>query len=88
MSLINLFVTARDAMARRRQRQRAYEELTALDDRSLADIGIHRSQIPALVEGIHSVARREPEPDAIVTAAFGGGAGRLATSGHRWLPPL
>lgn len=29
-----------------RQRQRAYAELAALDDRSLADIGITRSEIP------------------------------------------
>jgi uncharacterized protein YjiS (DUF1127 family) len=29
-----------------RQRQRAYAELATLDDRSLADIGITRSEIP------------------------------------------
>jgi uncharacterized protein YjiS (DUF1127 family) len=29
-----------------RRRQRAYAELYALDDRSLADIGITRSEIP------------------------------------------
>jgi uncharacterized protein YjiS (DUF1127 family) len=29
-----------------RQRQRAYAELASLDDRSLADIGITRSEIP------------------------------------------
>jgi uncharacterized protein YjiS (DUF1127 family) len=31
-----------------RRRQAAYEELSALDDRSLADIGINRSDIPYL----------------------------------------
>lgn len=31
-----------------RRREAAYEELNALDDRSLADIGITRSDIPRL----------------------------------------
>jgi len=70
MSLINLFVAARAAVARWRQRQRAYDELMALDDRSLADIGIHRSQIPAIIEASYQAARsaaaadrvRDPEP--------------------------
>jgi uncharacterized protein YjiS (DUF1127 family) len=53
MSLINLFVAAGNRLGEWRRRQRAYEELMALDDRSLADIGLHRSQIPALVEGMH-----------------------------------
>ena len=42
-----------EALARRfadwRARQRAYEELSSLDDRSLADIGITRSDIPFLL---------------------------------------
>ena len=52
MPLINLFVAARRAVADWRRRQRAYHELMALDDRSLADIGIRRSQIPAIVAGV------------------------------------
>jgi len=32
-----------------RSRQRAYAELSALDDRSLADIGISRGEIPYLL---------------------------------------
>ena len=87
MSLINLFVAARSAIAGWRQRQRAYDELAALDDRSLADIGIHRSQIPALVEGIRQPVGVESEPDAIVTSAFGRG-GAQAAAAHRWLPPI
>ena len=35
-----------EALAGWRRRQRAYAELYALDDRSLADIGITRSEIP------------------------------------------
>lgn len=34
-----------------RRRQQAYAELAALDDRSLADIGISRSDIPYLLSG-------------------------------------
>ena len=33
------------SMAKRRNLRRAYAELSALDDRSLADIGISRSEI-------------------------------------------
>ena len=51
MSILNLFLSAGQAVAEWRRRERAYRELIALDDRSLADIGIHRSQIRALVEG-------------------------------------
>jgi uncharacterized protein YjiS (DUF1127 family) len=57
MSLMNLFVKARGALARWRQRLRAYDELALLDDRSLADIGVHRTQIPAVVERLHEAAQ-------------------------------
>ena len=63
MSVINLFLVARRAFAEWRRRQRTYAELMALDDRSLADIGIDRSQIPALVAGIgEKRAVGEPQP--------------------------
>jgi uncharacterized protein YjiS (DUF1127 family) len=80
MSLINLFVAARSAIAGWHQRQRAYGELMALDDRSLADIGIRREEIRAIVEGFHDAARRAParEPDA----ALDPGKAWLAV-GHR-----
>ena len=87
MSLINLFVAARGAIAKRQQRRRAFEELTALDDRTLADIGIHRSQIPGLVAGNAAPARVESLPETIAAKAFGRGAPQLA-NGQRWLPPL
>jgi uncharacterized protein YjiS (DUF1127 family) len=51
MSIANLFISAGRSIAEWRRRQRAYAELMALGDRSLADIGIHRSQIRALLEG-------------------------------------
>jgi uncharacterized protein YjiS (DUF1127 family) len=51
MSILNLFLSAGRAVAEWRRRERTYRELMALDDRSLADIGIHRTQIRALIEG-------------------------------------
>ena len=85
MSLINLFVEARNALASRRQRRRAMEELMALDDRSLADIGIHRSQIPGVVAGLSVPV--EAFVDGVTASAFGHSAPRLAT-GRPWMPPL
>jgi uncharacterized protein YjiS (DUF1127 family) len=52
MALIHLIISARRAFSEWRRREQAYAELMALDDHSLADIGIHRSQIGALVEGV------------------------------------
>ncbi len=80
MSLINLFVAARSALASWRQRQRAYGELMALDDRSLADIGVHRTQIPAIVEESYGSARHAPVCDT----AFDGAAKHVwLAAGHR-----
>ena len=84
--LINLFVAARNAFATWQRRQRAYGELMALDDRSLADIGIRRSEIPAVVEGFHERSR--------ITAKANGGAPALSPRhalfgiGDRWLPRI
>ncbi len=39
-------------IARRRRRSAAYRELARLDDRILADIGIRRDEIPAIVRAI------------------------------------
>ena len=79
MSLINLFVAARTAITKWRQRQRAYGELMALDDRSLSDIGIRRSQIPAVVEGFHD------SPSLALAPALVRSQAQLAGD-HRWLP--
>ena len=51
MSMINFLASTGRAFSEWRQRERAYSELMALDDHSLADIGIHRSQISALIAG-------------------------------------
>jgi uncharacterized protein YjiS (DUF1127 family) len=43
-----------------RRRQAAYDELSALDDRSLADIGITRADIPYLFSrDVHEAARAQ-----------------------------
>jgi uncharacterized protein YjiS (DUF1127 family) len=51
MSVLNLLNSAWEAIANWRRRERAYSELMALDDHSLADIGIRRSEIRAICEG-------------------------------------
>ena len=51
MSVVNLLMSAGRRFSEWRRRQETYAELMALDDHSLADIGLHRSQIDGLVEG-------------------------------------
>jgi len=63
MSLTNLFVAAGHAFADWRKRHKAYAELTGLDDRTLADIGIRRSEIAGIVYG-----SRQPAPTPAVNA--------------------
>ena len=81
MSLINLFAAARSAIANRWHRQRALDELMALDDRSLADIGIHRSQIHSVVMSFEQAAQVEAAPFAGPTGLFDRAGGFAA--GHR-----
>ena len=57
MSFLNLFFSAGNAISGWRRRERAYADLMALDDHSLADIGILRPQIHALAED----ARKQTE---------------------------
>ena len=47
MSLVNFLLSAGRAVGDWHRRQRAYEELMALDDHCLADLGIRRSEINA-----------------------------------------
>jgi uncharacterized protein YjiS (DUF1127 family) len=78
MFLITLFISAGRAFADWRRRQRAYGELMALDDRSLADIGIRRSQIRALLDG-EDVRGRDIEPaQASETSNFWTAQGHLS----------
>ena len=63
MSVVNLFLSAGRRFSGWRRRQQAYAELMALDDHSLADIGLHRSQITSLVEGFRGLdASSAPVP--------------------------
>jgi len=56
MSLLTIFIAAASAWADWRQRRRSYGELMAFDDRLLADIGLRRTDIPAI---FHEKIRRE-----------------------------
>ena len=56
MSVLNLMTSAWEAVADWRRRQHAYNGLMALDDHSLADIGIRRSDIRDICEGSHARA--------------------------------
>jgi uncharacterized protein YjiS (DUF1127 family) len=57
MSVLNLLSSVWQAFVEWRRRERAYDDLMALDDRSLADIGIRRSEIRAICEGAFAPAR-------------------------------
>ena len=59
MSVLNLLSSVREAFVDWRSRERAYAQLMALDDHSLADIGIRRSDIRAICEGSHAPAPSE-----------------------------
>ena len=75
MSVVNMLVAARAALAERRERRRAYEELAALDDRSLADIGLHRTQLPGMVERLYESVELDAAPVSVRTASRRGDAG-------------
>jgi uncharacterized protein YjiS (DUF1127 family) len=78
MSFANLFVAAGRAVAERRRRHADYAELMALDDRTLADIGIHRSEIAGIVYGEPSdlapTDRRNHSPRGEAARRSAGGA--------------
>ena len=68
MSLMNLFVAVRNALIEQRRCRHTYNELMALDDRSLADIGIHRSQISGLVYGPDDTVGHNPSSAGVFAA--------------------
>lgn len=81
MFIVNLIATAGHAAAEWRRKQRAYAELMSLDDRALADIGVHRSQIPAMVDGSREAPAKARSRDFI--PAF---HARKLAGGHSWFP--
>lgn len=83
MSVINMLVAARAVLADRRDRRRAYEELAALDDHSLADIGLHRSQLDGTVERLFESVELDAAPSSIRPLARRLDAG-LSTA-QQWL---
>lgn len=82
MSIVNMLVAARAALAERRDRRRAYEELAALDDRSLADIGLHRSQLPGMVERVYESMELDAAPASVRSSARRVDAGSV--SAQHW----
>ena len=86
MLIVNILAAARNALSEWRRKQQAYAELSALDDRSLADIGINRSQIPAIVEGLHEASQQPRDRQFIPAFRAHNLAG--AHSWFPWFPPL
>ena len=81
MFFVNLIAAAGHALSEWRHKQQAYAELMSLDDRSLADIGIRRSEIPAIVEGYHEASAKKQENE--FSGIF---AHRKLAGGHTWFP--
>jgi len=84
MSLLTVFIAAASAWGGWWQRRRAYGELTALDDRLLADIGLRRTDIPAI---FHTKVRRESVDTEGAAMALSALQAKLVF-GHRGLPPI
>lgn len=81
MLAVNILAAAKSALSEWHHKQQAYAELSALDDRTLADIGINRSQIPGIVEGVRETSEKPRDREFI--PAFS--THKLA-GGHSWFP--
>ena len=86
MFIVSLFAAVRHAFAEWRRKQHAYAELMSLDDRSLADIGIRRSEIPAIVEGYHEASPKVHEREFV--PAFSTHKMASGQTWFPWFPPL
>jgi uncharacterized protein YjiS (DUF1127 family) len=86
MFIVSLFDAVGHAFAEWRRKQQAYSELMSLDDRSLADIGIRRSEIPAIVEGNHEAVQPPREREFIPAFRQQQVAG--GRTWFPWFPPL
>ena len=84
MSLINLIAIAAGVWTSWRRRQHAYDELMALDDRLLVDIGIRRTDIPSM---FHEKVRRTSFDAQNAAMALSALQAKLVF-GHRGLPPI
>ena len=58
------------AIQRRNARNKAYQELTALNDRMLRDIGVYRAQIPGLVADMFDTVESFPVSHATLKATI------------------
>ncbi len=74
-----------EALQRWHRRRVGYRELMALDDRLLHDIGLHRAQIPAAVDGLW---RNESNPVAKRQAYVATVAGRQSDAANDDRPDL
>lgn len=83
MSLLTVFIAAASAWADWRQRRRSYSELMGLDDRLLADIGLRRTDIPAIFQ---EKVRRESVDEGAAMALSALQA--KLVFGYRGLPPI
>jgi uncharacterized protein YjiS (DUF1127 family) len=59
-TLLNALTALRDSWESWREREQAIAELSALDDRTLADLGLRRSEIPFVVESHARTSRSAP----------------------------